>query len=867
MPLVREGHALGTILVRRTEVRPFEQKHVELLATFADQAAIAIQNVRLFNETKEALEQQKASAEVLRVISGSVEDAKPVFDAVAEACERLFAGQFVGVNLIDERGGLHLAASRYPTGLEFDRDALAQHFATAPTRTGGTRLKLRGAVVDFPDIDQPGVPDEVVAACRIGHARSIAFAPMVLAGKGIGAIWVARAAPGSMADKDKALFKTFADQAVIAIQNARLFNETKEALEQQTATAEVLRVISDSPTDVQPVFDTIVRRSLQLCDGLFANLFRYDGEQLHFVASHNVIPDQLEILRAQLPDAARRLAGLGAGGAEPGDRAHGGRAGRSGLRQALSPWSAAGAACSACRCCAKAASSARSSSAGSRPGRSSAGHELLLTTFAEQAAIAIENVRLFNETQEALERQTATAEILKVIAGSPSDVQPVFDAIASSSKRLIGGFSTTVFRIVDGVMHLVAYTPTNPQADTVLAATFPRPIAEFPPFAMVSDGQMAHVHDIESDAGVPTLLRDLARLRGFRAMLLAPLVRDTAVIGMISVTRQAPGPFAEHHVQLLRTFADQAVIAIENVRLFNETSEALERQTATAEILQGHRLLARRCAAGVRGIARRARALCDAVVSGVSRFDGEWVHLAAVDGVTPDALDVVRAAFPMRSGAGSINARAIRDRGPVQIADVMSDAGYEAKAAAQRAGYRSGLAVPMLKDDRVVGAIAIFRAQTGDFPRAHGAAAADLRRPGADRDRERAPVQGNAKRRWNSRRPRPTSCASSAARWTTRSRCSTRSSSSCKHLFGSDETAVLLVDDAGQVTLGAYVGQPARRGGRHLPGAAGQVTGRARDRRAACRALCRCRPRSATDARGAQPSRSRAATRRWPTRR
>ena len=456
VPLVREGHALGTILVRRTEVRPFEKKHVELLATFADQAAIAIQNVRLFNETKEALEQQKASAEVLRVISGSVEDAKPVFDAVAEACERLFAGQFVGVNLIDEGGGLCLAASRYPTGIEFDRDALAQHFATAPTRTGGTRLKLRAAVVDFPDIDQPGVPDEVVAACRIAHARSIAFAPMVLAGKGIGALWVARAAPGSMADKDKALFKTFADQAVIAIQNARLFNETKEALEQQTATAEVLRVISDSPTDVQPVFDTIVRRALQLCDGLFANLFRYDGEQLHFVASQNLIPDQLEILRANYPmrpNASqvsgrvvlnRAIVRMEDVLADPGYDKRFVLAGlwrrmlgvpllREGriLGAIVVGWKQAG--------------------------PIEAGHELLLTTFAEQAAIAIENVRLFNETQEALERQTATAEILKVIAGSPADVQPVFERILESQADLDsrGRRSSSAPAMVDRLLLLI----------------------------------------------------------------------------------------------------------------------------------------------------------------------------------------------------------------------------------------------------------------------------------------------------------------------------------------------------------------------------------------------------------------------------
>src|SRR5262249_41834460 len=152
---------------------------------------------------------------------------------------------------------LRLAASRYPGDRVADRDALVQHFEQASTRATGARLKLRGEIIDFPDVELADVPDEVRAACRIGHARSIAFAPMVSGGKGIGSIWVARAWVGSMTEKDKTLFKTFADQAVIAIQNARLFNETKQALERQTATAEVLKVISESPTDVQPVFDAI----------------------------------------------------------------------------------------------------------------------------------------------------------------------------------------------------------------------------------------------------------------------------------------------------------------------------------------------------------------------------------------------------------------------------------------------------------------------------------------------------------------------------------------------------------------------------------------------------------------------------------
>src|SRR6202165_1821666 len=210
----------------------------------------------------------------------------------------------------------------------------------------------------------------------------------------------------------------------------------------------------------------------------------------------------------------------------------------------------------------------------------------LLQSFADQAAIATENARLFNETGEALERQTATADILKVIASSPSDVQPVFEAIATSANRLIGGYSTSVFSIVDDPLNLSAFTPTSPAADAALKAMGPRPLSTAPWAEQVRRGEIVHRPDIETESNVPASLREVWRMRGFRALLLVPLRRDGASIGMITVTRKEPGAFASHHVQLLQTFADQAVIAIENVRLFNETKEALERQTATADILK-----------------------------------------------------------------------------------------------------------------------------------------------------------------------------------------------------------------------------------------------------------------------------------------
>src|SRR5450631_2117719 len=189
-----------------------------------------------------------------------------------------------------------------------------------------------------------------------------------------------------------------------------------------------------------------------------------------------------------------------------------------------------------------------------------------------------------SERDEALERQTATAGILQIIASSPSDVQPVFDAIAERSKRLVNALSTTVFGIVDGMMHLTAFTPTNPEADATLRATFPAPLSKFSWGESIRRGEIYRVADSESE---PEGLRDLARQRGWRSCLCVPLLRDGKPIGMIGPTRAEPGPFTDHHVQLLQTFADQAGIAISNVELFQQVQERARELSASLDGLRG----------------------------------------------------------------------------------------------------------------------------------------------------------------------------------------------------------------------------------------------------------------------------------------
>ena len=287
--------------------------------------------------------------------------------------------------------------------------------------------------------------------------------PLLRGGAVIGVITLARNVVRPFTDKEIELVTTFADQAVIAIENVRLFDEVQartreltEALEQQTATSAILRVISTSPTDVQPVFETIVRNAVALCGSLFANVFRFDGELLHFVASHNVGPDYVELLRAKYPmrpDSSqvsgravltRSVVRLEDALADP-DYDQRFPAAMSWRRMLGVPmlrqgeplgvivvgWAEAGPVPKA--------------------------QEELLKQFADQAVIAIENVRLFDEVQartdelgKALEQQVATGEILRVIASSPTDIAPVLNAVAESAARLCGAVDAQIFRAEGG---------------------------------------------------------------------------------------------------------------------------------------------------------------------------------------------------------------------------------------------------------------------------------------------------------------------------------------------------------------------------------------------------------------------------------
>jgi len=737
VPMLRDGESVGTISVTRPEAGPFTDADIALLQTFADQAVIAIENVRLFNETKEALDTETATSEILSVISRSQTDVQPVFDAIVRSAVRLVDGLFGALFRFD--GTLiHFAAHDgfTPEGLMTARHV----FPLRPTlEIPIGRTILEGSVVHVPDAE---AERGLLLQGALG-LRSYLSVPMVRDGVCIGGIAVARALEGPFSDRHIELLKTFADQAVIAIENVRLFNELEarnqeltETLARQTATGDVLRAISGAHTDAQPVFDIIAASALQLCGAVFSAMVLYDGALLRLVAVQNAQPEGAEALRKVFPRpldegsatsrAIRSRAVVSIPDVfEDPHFAYGNVARAANYRSVLAvPMLRDGEPVGVIL------------ATRPEPGPFSGKETELLRTFADQAVIAIENVRLFTELQEknsaltqahaqvseALEQQTATAEILRVISSSPTDVQPVYDSIVERAARLCDAEVSLVARLEGEWIHVGAVYGTSVAGTEAVRRTYPmRPGAEGATARAIQDSAITHIPDVLTDRHFT--IRDAALVAGFRAVLSVPMLRDGRAIGAISIGRAEAGEFSTEQVNLLRTFADQAIIAIENVRLFKELEARTQDLTRSVGQLKALGAVSQALSSTLDvdivldTIVTRANDLIGADGCTIFEYDepAEQFHLRATRNLEPRLVELARGT-PLRRGDQGILGRLPGERQAVQVPDITSGS-YSSPIsdALIEAGYRAVVAVPLIREDHLIGALTMSRKTPGEF--------------------------------------------------------------------------------------------------------------------------------------------------------
>jgi GAF domain-containing protein len=720
VPLVRNGAVLGVISCGRAEARAFTKKEIWLLKTFADQAVIAIENARLFNETREALEHQKASAEILRIVAGSVESTDPVFKAITQAGMHLVPGSRVALFLVRD-GQLHYGSH---SGIREElRQELAKRWpAPLDRETAAGACIVDRRVIHISDMfTEGGEHPRSVGIARASGYHGLLCVPLVRGAKAIGCISIGRVEPGPFTEKQIALVRTFADQAAIAIRNAGMFREIQErnaelkrSLDSQAASSEILASISSSMTDAKPVFDAIVRNLLRLFGTQYATVTLVRDGQHHLVAFKGEpgyewlttiyprpLSDSSFAGRAILSGQVQQIAPIIGNPAAPLHTLEGAR--KVGFNSIIAaPMIREGTVIGSI------------TTARRDPVPFDERQVALIKAFADQAVIAIENARLFNETKEALEQQTAISEVLRAISSSPADVKPVLDAVAIRAARICEASDARIFLTVgDHFRHTAGF------GDVGVANELIPLNRDTPSGRAIIDQVPQHIHDMASlPPGEFALGREIAGRIGWRTILSVPLLRDDRALGTIVLRRKEVRPFSEKQIALLRTFADQAAIAIENARLFNETKEALEQQTATNEVLG----VISRSPTDLRpvfdAILASATRLCDAHLGVLNLFEGENCRTVAQRGGSPEFAKWVLERGAFKPGAAM--ARILADRRPFHVPDAREGPGFNARNAnamkfVELGRVRTYLAVPLLKDEAVIGSINIFRPEVRPF--------------------------------------------------------------------------------------------------------------------------------------------------------
>jgi len=535
---------------------------------------------QLVRERDEALEREKATTEVLRVISSSPGELKPVFQAMLESAVRICEAKF-GTLFRYDGENFHMTASvGTPAALvKFQKQRGPFRPASAGVIARVLRTKQVAHSADSAAEPNPGV------ATTLGGARSIVGVPMLKDNELVGAIVIYRQEVRPFTDKQIELVSNFDNQAVIAIDNTRLLNELRESLQQQTATADVLKTISSSPGDLQPVFDAMLENATRICEAKLGNLFLREGDDFRAVAVHGESGyadwyrrDPMVVMRdhpispldrviktkqvIHIPDLLRDQSYL--------DRAP----------RIVSLADSAGARAIVVVPMLKESELIGAIAIYRQEVRPFTDRQIeLLTNFAAQAVIAVENTRLLNELRESLQQQTATADVLKVISRSTFDLTSVLQTLVESAARLCDADAATITRQKDGRLVRGESYGYSPEFIEQLRALPVEPGRGTTMGRVLLDGKVVHIEDVVTDPDYA--LRDAQKLGGYRTMLGVPMLREGVPIGVLTLTRQQKRPFTGKQIDLVTTFADQAVIAIENVRLFDEIQDK-SRQLAEA---------------------------------------------------------------------------------------------------------------------------------------------------------------------------------------------------------------------------------------------------------------------------------------------
>ena len=619
VPVLREGLPIGVIVLGRARVQPFTDKQIELVTTFADQAVIAIENTRLFEaeqqrtrELTESLEQQTATSEVLQVISRSVFDLEAVVNTLVESAARLCEADKGAILRPIGKSASYRVAASYGHTPEF-----IEHTKTltlAPGRSSATgRLLLEGKSIQIPDVLAD--PEFIfLETARLGNFRTILGVPLLREGIPVGIFNLHRAEVRPFTEKQIKLVETFADQAVIAIENTRLFEaeqqrtrELSESLEQQTATSEVLQIISSSPGDLKPVFASMLENAVRICDAKFGNIYRWDGDALMLVATYNT--------PAALAEARKRSPLLRFGSKNPVGRMINTKATVHVVDAAVSeayierdPATVAAVELGGLRTFLAVPILKENELIGAfalsrQEVRPFTDKQIkLVANFAAQAVIAIENTRLLHELRKSLQQQTATADVLKVISRSTFDLQTVLNTLVESAARLCEADIALIVRPQGSNLEVLANYRMSQASIDVLTST---PIAAGRwtlSGRVLAEGRTINIPDWRADPGYT--FSAVQELSGLQSGLGVPLMREGLPVGVMNLWRTQVRPFSDKQIELVTTFANQAVIAIENARLLAELREIVAAADRHCRCAQGHQPLRVQSAGGAHYVDR-----------------------------------------------------------------------------------------------------------------------------------------------------------------------------------------------------------------------------------------------------------------------